>query len=144
MDIEEFAPHMRPTASLDNPTADEQLVEPGIAISLDDAAEALQMDPRMLAFAVGRVAEQGGRRPRAGEWPLVAYISPQPAGLGLAGPRRQNRHRCIVNMKSVAGQHVGRKGVNQRLQRRRRRPDPGRQGRGSRLTPSRAKISAWR
>jgi hypothetical protein len=29
VDIEEFAPHMRPAAGLDNPTADEQFVEPG-------------------------------------------------------------------------------------------------------------------
>ena len=53
MDIEEFAPHMRPAAGLDNPTAGEQFVEPGIAVGVDDAAEVLQMRPRMLALAVG-------------------------------------------------------------------------------------------
>jgi hypothetical protein len=65
MDIEEFAPHMRPTAGLDNPTADEQFVEPGIAVGMDDATEGLQMRLWMFAFTVGRVEEQSRRRPRA-------------------------------------------------------------------------------
>jgi hypothetical protein len=30
VDVEEFAPHMRPAAGLDNPSAGEQLVKPGI------------------------------------------------------------------------------------------------------------------
>jgi hypothetical protein len=49
VDIEEFAPHMRPAASLDNPITDEQLIEPSVAIGVNDAAEVLLM----LAFAVG-------------------------------------------------------------------------------------------
>ena len=53
MDIEEFAPHMRPAAGLDNPSAGEQFIEPGVAIGVNDAAEVLQMPLRMLAFAVG-------------------------------------------------------------------------------------------
>ena len=68
MDIKEFAPHMRPAAGLDNPTADEQLVEPGVAVGMDDATEVLQMRLRMLAFTVGRVEEQRrrGREPANG------------------------------------------------------------------------------
>jgi hypothetical protein len=76
MDIKEFAPHMRPATGLGNPTAGEQFVEPSIAVSMDDAPEVLQMRLRMLTFAVGRVEEQGSRRPRAGERPLVANIGP--------------------------------------------------------------------
>ena len=53
MDIEEFAPHMRPAAGLDNPSAGEQFVEPGIAVDVNDAAEVLQMGLRMLAFRSG-------------------------------------------------------------------------------------------
>src|SRR5436305_11261393 len=98
---------MRPAAGLDNPTADEQFIEPGVAVGVNDAAEVLQMRLRMLAFTVGRVEEQSRRWPRAGEWPLIANVGPQPAGLGLAGARRQNRHRGVVDMQSVAGQDVG-------------------------------------
>src|SRR5438552_6208879 len=81
-------------------------VEPGIAVGVNDAAKVLQMGLRMLAFAIGRVEEQRRRRARTGEWPLIADIEPQPAGLGLAGTWRQNRHRRVVDMQSVAGQDV--------------------------------------
>jgi hypothetical protein len=53
VDVEEFAPHMRPAAGLDNPSAGEQLVKPGITVDVDDAAEVLQMRLRMFALAVG-------------------------------------------------------------------------------------------
>ena len=71
MNVEEFAPHMGPAAGLDNPTADEQFIEPGIAVGMDDATKVLQMRLRMLALAVGRIEEQSRRRPRAGERPFV-------------------------------------------------------------------------
>jgi hypothetical protein len=68
VDIKEFAPHMRPAGGLDNPIAGEQLIEPGVAIGVNDAAEVLQMRLRMLAFAVGRVENSaaGGRGPANG------------------------------------------------------------------------------
>jgi hypothetical protein len=135
VDIEEFAPHMRPAAGLDNPTADEQLVEPGIAVGVDDAAEVLQMQLRMLALAVGGIEEQGGRRPRAGKRPLVTHISPQPAGLGLAGTRRQDRHRGVVDVQGVTGEDVGGEDVDQRLQPRRCGADPTGQGGGLQAHP---------
>src|SRR5262249_26793331 len=69
-----FAPHMRPTASLGNPVASEQLVEAGIAVSVNDAREFLQMGARMLALAIGRVAEQCRRRSRTAERPFVTHI----------------------------------------------------------------------
>ena len=53
MNIEEFAPHMRPAAGLDNPTADEQFIEPGIAVGMDDATKVLQMRLRMLPLLSG-------------------------------------------------------------------------------------------
>jgi hypothetical protein len=43
---------VRPTGGLGDPVAGEQLVEPGIAVGVDDAPELLQMLPRMLALAV--------------------------------------------------------------------------------------------
>src|SRR5437763_16085856 len=116
---------MRPAAGLDNPPAGEQFVEPGprvrptagprtgAAVGMDDAAELLQVGSRMLAFAVGRVEEQSGRRPRAGERPLVADISPQPPGLGFAGARRQYRHWGVVDVQGVAGEDVDGEGIDE-------------------------------
>ena len=52
MDIKEFAPHVRPAGGLDNAIAEEQLIEPSVAIGVNDAAEVLQMRLRMLTFAV--------------------------------------------------------------------------------------------
>ena len=126
---------MCPAAGLDNPTADEQFIEPSVAVGVNDAAEVLQMRLRMLPFTVGRVEEQSRRWPRAGEWPLVTDIGPQPAGLGLAGARRQHRHWSVVDMKDVAAEDVGSEGVDQRLQRRRRGTNPAGQGRGLQADP---------
>src|SRR5271166_2987886 len=74
---------MRPAAGLDNPTADEQFVEPGIAICMDDASEVVQVSSRVLALAVGRVEEQSGRRARASKRPLVANVEPALAKAGV-------------------------------------------------------------
>ena len=135
MNIEEFAPHMRPAGGLDDPSASEQFVEPGIAVGVDNAAEVLQVGLRVLALAVGRVEEQSGGRPRAGERPLVADVSPQPPGFGLAGARRQYRDRGVVDVQVVAGEDVGGQGIDQWLECRRRRPDPAGQGRGLQAHP---------
>src|SRR5215467_2640130 len=97
---------MRPAAGLDDATAGEQFIEPGIAVGVNDAAEVLQMRLRVLAFAVGRVEEQGRRLPPTSERPLIADIGPQPAGLGLAGARRQYRHRGVVDMQRAASEDV--------------------------------------
>jgi hypothetical protein len=126
---------MRPAAGLGDPSADKQFVKPSIAVGVDDAPKVLQMRLRMLTFTVGRVKEQSRRRPRASEWPLIADVGPQPARLGLAGARGQDRHRRVVDVQSVAGEDVSGERVDQRLQRRRRRPDPAGQGRGLQADP---------
>ena len=124
MDVEELAPDMGPTGGFGDPVAGEQLVEPGIAVGMDDAGELLQVSSRMLAFAVLRVTEQRRRRPPTGERPLIANIDPQPPGLGLAGARRQHWHRRVVDMQGVGGDDIGDERVDERLEGRRRRPDP--------------------
>jgi hypothetical protein len=135
MNVEEFAPHMRPATSLDDPTAGKQLIEAGVAISVDHAAKVLQMRLRMRALAIGRVEEQRGGGPRTGKRPLIADVSPQSAGLGLAGARRQDRNRGVVDVQIVAGQDVGSEGIDKRLQHRRGRSDPTGQGRGPQADP---------
>jgi hypothetical protein len=126
---------MRPAAGLDDPSAGEQFIEPGITVGVDYASEVLQVSSRVLAFAVGRVEEQSGRRPRASKRPLVTHIGPQSAGLGLASTWRQDRHRGVIDMKGIAGKHLGSEGVDERLQRCRRGANPAGQGRGFQVDP---------
>ena len=76
MNIEEFAPHMRPAGGLDNSSAGEQLVEPDIAVGVNDATEVRQMGLWMFALPVRRVEKQRCRRPRAGKRPLIANVGP--------------------------------------------------------------------
>ena len=101
-----------------------------MAVGVDDAAEAFEMSPRALAFAVRRVEEQCHRRAAAGERPLVANVGPQPAGLGLAGAWRPHRHRRVVDMQGVGRHDLAGERGDQWLQRRRRGPDPTGQCRG--------------
>src|SRR5438105_15861277 len=101
------------------------------------------MGLRMLAFAIGRVEEQRRRQARTGKWPLIADIGPQPAGLGLAGTWRQNRHRRVIDMQSVAGQDVSTARASTRgCSAAAVAPTQPDRVEVSRLTPSRAKISA--
>ena len=76
MHLEEFAPHMRPAGGLDDAVAGEQLVEPGVAIGIDGAAERLQVGLRMLVFAIRRVDEQRRQWALTRKGPLVADVSP--------------------------------------------------------------------
>src|SRR5260370_23169848 len=89
MNIEELSSHMGPAGRLDDPSTGEQLVEPGIAIGMDDAAEVLQVRPRVLALAVRRVEEQRRRRAGPREPPPLGPLGPQPPSLGLPGAWRQ-------------------------------------------------------
>ena len=73
----------------------------------------------MIAGAVARVAEQHRRRVRPAERPVVAHIDPGPPG-GAPAPG-QHRHRGVVAMQALGGQHMIRDQVVQRLQRHRAR-----------------------
>jgi transposase len=76
MQIEVLAARMRPTCGFYQrfvlPIV--QPLEAGIAIGLQDAAEALQMSPRALPFAIRRVAEQNGRWIRTAGRLIIADI----------------------------------------------------------------------
>ena len=76
MHVEELAPDVGPAGGLDDAVPGEQLVEPGIAVGMDRAAERLQMGSRMLTLAVRRVEEQRCRWAGAGERPLIANVCP--------------------------------------------------------------------
>src|SRR5438128_3744869 len=103
MDVVELAPHMRPAGDLGHGCGLPvrgliERPETGIAVSLQEAVERGQVRARMLAPAIGRVAIDDRRWPLAPVGPFIPQIDPQPAGLGLAGARRQNRHRRVVRV----------------------------------------------
>ena len=76
MFIEELAPDMGPAGGFRYFPRLEDGVEPGIAVGVENALEALQVAVRMLAFAVWRIEVGGGRRALAAMGPAVADIGP--------------------------------------------------------------------
>jgi hypothetical protein len=98
MEVEELAPHVCPAGRLSESAGLIQLIESGVAIGLQNAAEATQMLARVLALAIGRVAKQHRSVPAAAPGPLIAHVSPQPPGLGLARSGCQHRHRRVVGV----------------------------------------------
>ena len=142
MDVEEFAADMRPAGRLGDPVAGEQLVEAGITVGVDRAAEVVRVLLRMLALAVWRIEEQGRRRAAAGKRALVADVGPQAAGLGLAGARTGTgvSSTCNVSDPITSAASASTSGCNAAAV----APTQPDSVEVSRLTPSRAKISAWR
>src|SRR5260370_39305450 len=107
MDVEELAPHIRPAGHFDPLTRFVEFAEPGISVGLPGAAEVLEMPARVLALAVGAVAVEHRRRGGGGKRPVVAGISPEPAGLRLAGPGRPHRHWPEVAPGAFWGERPG-------------------------------------
>src|SRR6266446_1013264 len=140
---------MRPATGFDDPSTGEQFVKPSIAVGVDDAAKVLQMRLRMLAFTVGRVEQQGGRRSRAGEWPLVADIEPAPAEAGVhsrpvlvlpvPGARTGTgvSSTCRVSLARTSAARASTSGFSAAAV----APTQPDRGEVSRFTPPRAKIS---
>ncbi len=59
--IDELEPYVRPTRRLEDLAAIEEFAEPGISVGLQHSRKAREMALRMLAFAIGAVAEPDGR-----------------------------------------------------------------------------------
>ena len=125
------SPHMRPAAGLGDPSADERFVTPSVAVGVDDAAKVLQMRLRMLTFTVERVTGPGR------QWQRARRMAAHRGRRSTTGPSRSCRApgartgAGVSSTCSIAGEDVGGERVDQRLQRRRRRPDPAGQGRES-------------
>ena len=70
-----------------------------IGVGLQDADKGLEMSLGMFARSIGRgVIERRGRI-LAAEWPIVANVSPDAAGFGLAF--RQDRNRGVVPVQAL-------------------------------------------
>src|SRR5258707_9497263 len=96
VEVEELAPHMCPARHLDHRVPPVELVEPGIAVSLQDPAEAREMAQRMLGAAIRAVAVKRRWRGRPTPGSVVTHIDPQPPGLGPARAPCPNRPRGVV------------------------------------------------
>src|SRR6185437_10701831 len=133
VDIEELAPHMRPTRGFGDRVAFEESVEAGIAVGMKHAFEGRAVTPRALALAVRGIEVRGCWRALAAPGPLVAHIDPEPPGPGLAEPRRQNRHRRIVAVQDGRCHHLLAQRFDKRLQQCCRAADPIGEGRALEL-----------
>jgi hypothetical protein len=73
-----------------------QRLEPGIAVSLEQAGEARQVRGWMLAAAVGAVEVDSCRSRLTRERAVIAHVDPQAPRLGPSEPRRQHRNGGVV------------------------------------------------
>src|ERR1700682_2267989 len=89
----EVAAYVRPAERKADVATICQLAVAGIAIDLQDALEAVQMDDRPLRFAIGCVDIGHARWIQPAPWPVVSCIGPQLTSLGAA-PARIEHGRC--------------------------------------------------
>jgi hypothetical protein len=94
--IEEVAPDVRHARRLLNRSPLVELVETGERVGLQDAFKLGQMLLRVFALAVRRLCKPYRRRSLIAGRPVVAYVSPEPAGLGFARSRRKHRQRRVI------------------------------------------------
>jgi hypothetical protein len=83
-----------------------QPLEAGVAVSLKEAGEARQVRGWVLGTAIGAVEIGCGRSGGAAKQPVVAHIDPQPSGRGPPESRRQHRHRGVVAVDLLGGEHM--------------------------------------
>ncbi|MNJ37967.1 hypothetical protein D3C77_328040 [compost metagenome] len=115
VEIAKFAAGVSPARGFLNGARDIQLGKTGIAVSLQDPAEALEMSAGMLPFAIRRVGKPYRRRCRVTGRSVVSHVRPQASRFGLASARREHANRC-VGMDFVTAHDVVLKGVDQRAQ----------------------------
>jgi hypothetical protein len=117
-DDEEFAPAMGPARGFGQRTGFTprmiKVVEAGIRVRLKNAGVIHQMPERMRSTAVAGVMKDHTGRRQSAEWTVVTHIAPQSAGDGFV--LRQNRHRRIVTVNALGGEHVSFDQCHQRRQ----------------------------
>ena len=135
--LEQLASRMRPAAGFRDRSGLSirrvERIEPRIGIGLKDPGIAGEMLLGMDAGAIRRVEEHGGRRRSAAERTIITHIGPNPSGAALA--LRQHRHRGVVAMKALSGEHMRLDQLVERHQRRRTGADMIRHGRHRQLDP---------
>ena len=95
-----MGPAIRQLDARTDPVRCDQAVVSGIAVDLQDAAEALQYPFGVLSSPTGGVGEGYARRQCAAPRSVVASQSPEVSGLGLSGPGVEDGAR-VSSMKSL-------------------------------------------
>ena len=116
MDLVELAPGVSPTGDFDNRSTFVEMLEASIGIGLERTPVKLKVLARMFSLAVWREAEPHGGCSCIAGWPVIADISPEPPGLGLAVARRKHWHRRIVGVQLAGGHDMVANRFNQRSQ----------------------------
>jgi hypothetical protein len=119
--VEEAAAAVRPARHLGDRTGlgagrTIELLEPGIAIRLQQAGEGRHMGRRMRAAAIGAVEVGRRRRGAPAIRSIVAHIDPEPPGLCSAEARRRNGHCRVVAMDLLGGEDMRTNGGHDRVQ----------------------------
>ncbi len=76
-------------------TANSQLLEPGITVDLQNAAESFEVSGWALRPAIRTIEVDGGRWVWPGPRAIVARINPEPTGLGTAAAGIEHRDRGV-------------------------------------------------
>ncbi len=84
LQVVELAPHVRPAGRFLDLSAFIKMMESGVGIGLQDAAEAAQMFSRMLTTTIRRVGKPHRCRCVVTGRTIIPHIGPQASGLGLA------------------------------------------------------------
>src|SRR5579883_713405 len=90
------------------------MMEACISIGLQSPGEVFEMLSRMFSSAVFRIGKPDCRSSLLACRPVVANISPEPPGLGLAVAGREHRHGCVVGVELASGEDMLADGLDQR------------------------------
>src|SRR5215472_3618929 len=84
-----------------------QLLVRGIAVALHDAAIVCEQLLEMLAASPRRVGIGDSRRVGSAPGPVITRDRPEVAGLGLAAPGIEHRHRRLIDGQFGGGEESG-------------------------------------
>jgi len=106
-----------------------QLLEPGIAIDMQDAAIAGKMGLRPFGLAIGFVKADRRWRFAARPAPLIAYVDPEVPGFRTATPRVEHRDRRVIGEQMIGVEDMASEAVVQGIEPPAGPADPSSQGR---------------
>jgi hypothetical protein len=116
--VDELAAHVAEACHLVDVPAAVEILEAGIAVGMHPALETGEVLCRVGAFPIKREAVERGGLSGAAPWALVARVGPQPGRLRLAGSGREQPHRGVVGVDSVASEDVPADCFGERLEQR--------------------------
>ncbi len=126
---------MAPAGREDDGAVSREPLEPGIAVHLQDAAEAGKVLGRPCRGAVGRIDEHHGRMTRPTPGSVVPGVGPEPSDFGLSPSGIEHRQGRVVGKHPRARHDVGDHTLVQRFQPLAGRTHPVRKGRAGNGEP---------